>query len=885
MNRLDAEERFRSVFMHMAEGVAIHEVVFDSTGNAVNYRIVDVNPQYEQFTGLRPEQVLGKLAHEAYGTSEAPYLREFSAVALSGRPARLETYFAPLARHYEISIAPMGYGHFATIFSDVTERKLHEQVLRESEWFLQQSQRVGHVGSYRYDITAGSWTGSPALDEVFGIDASFPKTVAGWLSLVVPEEREAMGHYLAEYVVAQGKTFDRRYRIIRQNDWQTRWVHGYGDLENDERGAPRYMIGTIQDITDVMRAERALQDKTDELDQFFNLTPDMLCIASSDARLLRLNAAWQRILGWSLDELQGRNDLEFVHPDDIAATNQARELLAAGTPVIDFVNRYRCRDGSYRWIEWRSTPVENGCVHAAARDVTDWVEHERAMRESEDRYRLLVELSPFMVAIHQAGKLVFINRAGLDMVGARSADEVLGRAVQDLVTDPRNAGGSIHANEATQTGQSFPVREQRLRRLNGQELDIEITGVSFPYQGVAATLLVAIDVTERKRGEQERRRLEEQLQQSQKLESVGRLAGGVAHDFNNLLTVIMSCADSLLSSNALAHDDRSDASDIAEAARRAADLTRQLLAFSRQQVLQPRVIVPSEVVASAGRMLRRLLGEDIELVIAGAHNAQKVFADPGQLEQILVNLAVNARDAMPSGGKLTIETSSVVLNEAFAAERLEVNPGEYVLLTVSDTGVGMDEATRARAFDPFFTTKSATGTGLGLATVYGIVRQSGGHIWLYSEPGAGSVFKIYLPRALRTSEVPASLRPVIPRRGDETILLVEDEERVRLALQRVLTNAGYTVFVAADGEEALALFEKGSQPIDLLLTDVVMPKMTGPQLAGRITALRPATRILYMSGYAPNSIVHHGVLDEGIEFIQKPLTPQALLAKVRAVLD
>ena len=240
---------------------------------------------------------------------------------------------------------------------------------------------------------------------------------------------------------------------------------------------------------------------------------------------------------------------------------------------------------------------------------------------------------------------------------------------------------------------------------------------------------------------------------------------------------------------------------------------------------------------------------------------------------------------MPNGGKLTIETSSVVLNEAFAAEHLDVTPGQYVMLAVSDTGIGMDEQTRARAFDPFFTTKSATGTGLGLATVYGIVRQSGGHIWLYSELGAGTTFKIYLPRADQTSARPSSLRPVIPRRGDETILLVEDEERVRLTLQRVLTNAGYTVMVAADAEEALALCEKSGPTISLLLTDVVMPKMTGRQLAGRIVAMQPATRVLYMSGYAPTSIVHHGVLEEGIEFIQKPLTPASLLAKVREVLD
>jgi PAS domain S-box-containing protein len=277
----------------------------------------------------------------------------------------------------------MGYGSFATIFSDVTARKHQEQALRENEWFLNQSQRAGHIGSYRFNVATGTWVNSPALDEVFGIDESYPRNIDGWMTLLHPEDRQSLGDYLQNQVLGRGETFDRQYRIIRQNDGAVRWMHGFGALEKDRNGKPVFMIGTIQDITDATLAERALRAKTDELDQFFSLTPDMVCIASPDARLLRVNSAWERILGWPLDELQNRCYLDLIHPDDIEATNETRLTLANGIPTADFTNRYRCRDGSYRWIEWHATSTADGTLYAAARDVTDWIEHERAIAESE----------------------------------------------------------------------------------------------------------------------------------------------------------------------------------------------------------------------------------------------------------------------------------------------------------------------------------------------------------------------------------------------------------------------------------------------------------------------------------------------------------------------
>ncbi|MGH7226239.1 MAG: response regulator, partial [Gemmataceae bacterium] len=387
-------------------------------------------------------------------------------------------------------------------------------------------------------------------------------------------------------------------------------------------------------------------------------------------------------------------------------------------------------------------------------------------------------------------------------------------------------------------------------------------------------------------------RSEEQIRQMQKMEAIGRLAGGVAHDFNNLLTIITGYGDLLL--NGILdpqHPAREAVTQIARAADRAAALTRQLLAFSRQQVLAPRVLCLNDIIAEMSKMLRRLIGENIQLATSFADNLDPVLADPSQMEQILLNLAVNSRDAMPSGGRLTIETANVVLDETFAQSHPEVQPGRFAMLAVTDTGCGMDAATQARIFEPFFTTKEVgKGTGLGLATVYGIVKQSGGSIYVYSEVGLGTSFKIYLPRAGKTGSSAAgtSLRPqTLPARrgGNETLLVVEDDESVRALTRTVLRNNDYKVIEASGPDEALRQVEKTSGSIHLLVTDVIMPSMSGPTLAERLTAMRPDMKVLFVSGYTDDAIVRHGLVQEGIAFLQKPFTPDALAGKVREILD
>jgi len=379
---------------------------------------------------------------------------------------------------------------------------------------------------------------------------------------------------------------------------------------------------------------------------------------------------------------------------------------------------------------------------------------------------------------------------------------------------------------------------------------------------------------------------QEQLRQAQKMEAVGRLAGGVAHDFNNVLSVIIGYGDLLLQDLRPADPMRAEVEEIRKAGQRAAGLTRQLLMFSRQQVVEPRVIDLHEVLTSMDKMLQRILGEDVELVSMPPKAAGRVKADPSHIEQVILNLVVNARDAMPTGGKLTLETANVVLDEDYARSHLPAKAGPYVMLAVSDTGVGMDRETQARIFEPFFTTKDiGTGTGLGLSTVFGIVQQSGGNIWVYSEPGKGTTFKVYLPRVDDDVDAPKPHVAPATLRGTETILLVEDEEQVRTVVVNILRRQGYRVFPAQHAGEALLLCESYPEAIDLLITDVVMPQMSGPELARRLARTRPGMKVLCMSGYTDDSIVRHGVLESGVAFLQKPVTPATLASKVREILD
>jgi PAS domain S-box-containing protein len=564
-------------------------------------------------------------------------------------------------------------------------------------------------------------------------------------------------------------------------------------------------------------------------------------------------------------------DLPFIFVSGTMGEELAIEMLRAG--ATDYVLKERLS---------RLAPSLQRALEEA-RERRERRRADEALRESEARKRAVLEAAlDAIFTIDQYGRILEVNPATERTFGF-AASEMVGQELAALIVPPALREAHRQGLERQRrTGEAKVlgrVLEMPALRRDGHEFPSELTISRVEVEGSPLFVGFVRDVTER-------RSLEAQLRQSQKMEAIGRLAGGVAHDFNNLLTTILGYSDLL--TEKLSQDPflREGIEEIRKAGERAATLTRQLLAFSRKQVLTPVVLDLNVVVADLEKMLRRLIGEDIDMVTVLDKSLAHVKADPGQIEQVVVNLVVNSRDAMPRGGKLTIETKNVRLDEVYAREHGYVAAGPYVLLAVSDTGSGMDSETRAHIFEPFFTTKGqGKGTGLGLSTVYGIVKQTGGSIEVYSEVSHGTTFKIYLPPALEALRSAPPGPAVRPSPGSETILLVEDEEGVRALTRRVLVTYGYTVLEALSGEDAVEVAGRYPGVIHLMVTDAVMPGMSGPQLARHLSSLRPDMRVLFVSGYTDDAIVRHGLLKPTEAFLQKPFSPDALARKVREVLQ
>lgn len=578
--------------------------------------------------------------------------------------------------------------------------------------------------------------------------------------------------------------------------------------------------------------------------------------------------------------------LRSVHPEDRDQVKKAVNEAAYDKNPYSIDHRIVLPDGSERTVHEQAelTFDINGRPTRMVGTVQDITEQKlawEAFRKAEAKYRSIVENAPYGIYLSTAeGSFLDVNPALVTMLGYDSAEELLSTdANTDIYSDPEEL---IRLIEQYQRHEYINGVETQWKRKDSSLLTVRLGGrIVRNQQGEIELFEVIVeDITERKS-------LEQQLRWAQKMEAVGELAGGVAHDFNNLLTTIYGYSDLLLERLEEGDPLRESAGEIKKAGQRGAALTQQLLAFSRKQVLRPEALDLYAVVVDMKKMLQRLIGEDIDIILTSDPERASVKADRTQIEQIIMNLVINARDAMPRGGKLTIETANVFLDEEYVRRHMPIEPGFYVMLAVSDTGCGMDEARQARIFEPFYTTKEqGKGTGLGLSTVYGIVKQSRGYVWVYSEPGQGTTFKIYLPQTEETAELPHQevTLPEVPK-GSETVLLVEDDEAVRSYARQVLQENGYTVLEASNGDEALLVCDRHKLPIHLLLTDVVMPGISGPDLHDRVASMHSKMRVLYMSGYAENAIVHHGVLDPGVDLLQKPFSMRGLLCKVREVLS
>jgi len=633
---------------------------------------------------------------------------------------------------------------------------------------------------------------------------------------------------------------------------------------------------SVENLEKEIQERKKVEEEREQYFKFFQASEDLMCIADPDGSFKRVNPACVQLLGYTEAELLSRPFVEFVHPDDRQATldETARQIRSGYT--LNFENRYLCKDGGVRWILWSANYLENeGVTYATGRDISE----RKRVEESLLKLSIAVEQSPVSIVITDAsGNIEFVNPKFTQLTGYE-ASELIGRNPRILKSGETPPETYRRLWDAITSGRIWQGLFHN-RKKNG-EIFIEAATIApvKNRQGVITNYIaIKEDVTER-------RSLENQLRQSQKMEAIGTLAGGVAHDFNNILTAIIGFG-SLLEMK-LDRDDPQhyNLSQILAAADRAVTLTRSLLAFSRMQQLETRVLDLNDIVTGVEKMLRRLIREDIELTISTASGAIPVQVGTGQIEQVLVNLVTNARDSMPDGGRLSISTACTTMDEEFSHLHGYGAPGEYALLTVADSGVGMEESVRQRIFDPFFTTKEVgKGTGLGLSVCYGIVKQHGGYINCYSEPGSGTTFRIYLP--LVTGEAKrveaGTVIPIVG--GTETILLAEDDPNVRQLIRSILREFGYSVIEAVDGEQAVNRFMAHGAGIDLCIFDVIMPKKKGWEAYGEIVASRPDARVLYMSGYQADFDRLTDLTKNGTGFIAKPINPRDLLLKVREML-
>jgi two-component system cell cycle sensor histidine kinase/response regulator CckA len=854
-----------------------------------DYEILVCNRIAAERLGSTPDQLIGRKLLDLFPEEVAARRRvKFDELIRTGRPVRqVDTrgsYIFDMSSYPVLDEAGR-LVRIAVFARDVTESRRAAAALRESEARFRDLFDSISDWICVHDLEGRLLSVNPVVCQASGYTAD--ELIGRLISdFLLPEYRpEFLDLYLTQ--IKEKGRFDGVFRV-KAKDGTVRYIEYSNTLVTTEGREP-FVSGVGRDVTERRRAARALRRSEEQYRLVVDHAHEGICVIQ-DGIIKFTNPKLAEMAGLTAEEAISRSFIDYIHPEDRPEVLDRYQRRLAGESFPDH-HSYRLMrpDGVVRWMDvisvvvtWERRPATINFIS----DITDQREAEEALRRSEEQYRLVVDNAHEGILIAQDGLIQFANPKITEVLGYPQ-DELISRRFTEFI-HPEDRSAVEERYRCETTGQDPPgPRPCRAVRRDGEVRWVEMHDVPIQWQDRPATLIFLSDVTDQRLAQAEKENMEVQFQQAQKMEAVGRLAGGIAHDFNNLLTIITGYSDLALAKTSPHDPLHNDLNEINDAGQRAAALTRQLLTFSRQQVIEPQTLDPRQVVANVEHMLRRLIGEDIELVVTADPEAGAVEADPGQLEQVLMNLAINARDAMERGGRLTIQIANAFLDEDYAEDHLGVSPGPHVMLAVSDTGVGMDEALRSKIFDPFFTTKeTGKGTGLGLATVYGIVKQSGGHITVYSEPGRGSTFKVYLPRTgLEAGRPEAADGKDALRRGTETVLVVEDEDQVRDLASRILRRQGYRVLEAANGGEAILVCEQHQGPIHLTLTDVIMPRMSGQDLAERIRSLRPEAKFLFMSGYTDEAIARHGVLDEGVNFIGKPFSAVKLAAKVREILD
>ena len=835
---------------------------------------------------VHPDDVHGMLTSiEESAHSMRPWVHEFRILPGSGETKWLSAQSNPRA-------LPDGSICWNGTILDITGRKKFEEALQESERILRMALRIGQIGMFEVDMDTGRARWTPEFGEIWGIPDDFQGRLADFCWQHLHPDDLARIQKDFERVIQSREVRAMEFRV-RRDDGQLRWIRWLGQAVQISGAGPLKTVGVNQDVTEQKQAEEALRRAEIRFQKAFRHSPDAVSISRlRDGLFVEVNPGSLTTLGYAPEELLGRTSAEVGIWVESGERRRMVGLLLSQGEVSNFEARLLGKDGSEHVVLVSASLIfldNEAHILSTTRDITERKRAETERRESERRFRdILMSMADWVWEVDEHGVYTFSSEKGLEYFGTKRGG-ILGKKPFDFM--PPEEAAKVGPIFADLMARRQPIRDLENWNLNGKGERICLLTNGVPildeqghlkgYRGVDK------DITERKRAEEEKVILEIQLQQAQKMEAVGRLAGGVAHDFNNMLNVILGHADLVLDRMGPSDPWRAHLEEIRKAADRSAALTRQLLAFARKQVISPRVLRLNETIEGLLGMLRRLIGEQIELAWVPGKQADAVKMDPMQIDQILVNLCVNARDAIKGVGKVIIETGMQTGEEMEWLKKTDSVSGRYVWMAVRDNGCGMGKATLEKLFEPFFTTKEmGRGTGLGLATVYGIVKQNGGLIQVDSLPDRGTTFKIFFPHHSGKTETgqEACAEESAPR-GHETILLVEDEPAILKMTQSILELHGYQVLCASSPEGALQLAQKHTGPIHLLMTDVIMPEMNGQDLSRKISVFYPDIKFLFMSGYTADVIADQGVLASGLFFLEKPFRIKEVVSKVREVLD
>jgi PAS domain S-box-containing protein len=873
---------FRATLYSIGDGV----ITTDVSG-----RVKDMNPVAERLTGWRETDAKGKRLPEVFQTvdeiTQMPVpcpadrvLQDGFAVELSNHTmlVSLDGRKCPIAD----SAAPIRDEDGKTtgvvvVFRDQSKEREADESLRQSEARLRRAELTSGSGNWEFRLDSQIVVVSEGAQKIYGVNN-------GWLTyddirtIPLPEYQPLLDKALDD-LVHHDRPYDVEFKIRAVDTGETKDLHSVAVFDH-ETGA---LVGVIQDVSGQKRAEEEMRISRQMLRDVLDSVPVRVFWKDANSRYLGCNLAFARDFGFdSVEDIVGKVDFQ-LSTREFAERYRAsdRKVLETGESQLAY-EEPRLFPGGIRWVRTSKVPLKNALgeidgVLGTYEDITERRQEREELRESEEKFRGLVEGSAAAIWIHDTKKFIYANPAAAEITG-HTVEELYRLSPFDIV-HPDFREMVMRRSEDRIGGKDTPKHyEYQILHKSGRPIWIDFSGSIIYKQGRPVIIASAYDITERKA-------LEDRLIQSQKMEGIGRLAGGIAHDYNNMLGVIMGYTQ-LLAKKVVGGEPASHYLElISSAAKRGAEMTRQLLAFARREIVSPKPIDPNAAITSIKKMIENLIGEDIELRFLPGKPLWNIKIDPTQFDQILLNLATNARDAIKGVGTITIETTNVVIGEEYSRTRIGASPGEYVKLSFSDTGQGMPKDTLDKIFEPFFTTKpKGEGTGLGLSTVYGIVHQNGGEIDVYSEVGHGTTFKVYLPRYYGELENPEIQLDRTPVTGHATILIVEDQPRLVELFKEFLENFGYRVLTAVSPDEALSICEDYEGEIDLLLTDVVMPGMNGKELKDRVRILKPEVKTLFMSGYTADVIAQRGILDEGVEFLQKPFTPDELARKVADVL-